>query len=165
MASAGLVRMAYHYGHPKNDPVVEADWFVDALDALQPTDMLVLDLETGDGLTQDAVNAWAKVWAEQVTVRAGRRPVLYCGHVYMENRTGQGLNGPYGAWFYPRYPNAYEGQAVWPTVFNPTLPSPNAWGGPPNFWQFSSTVPTAQGSLDADVFNGTLNQLRALNQA
>jgi hypothetical protein len=81
----------------------------------------------------------------------------------MENQTGVGLNGPFSAWWYPRYPNAYANEAVWPGEFNPILPSPNAWGGPPDFWQYSSTFPSGQGSLDADVFDGTLAELRAAN--
>jgi GH25 family lysozyme M1 (1,4-beta-N-acetylmuramidase) len=92
------------------------------------------------------------------------RPVLYTGHAYQENNTGVGLNGPYSAWWYPRYPSSLANQIIWPETFNPTLPSPNAWGGPPDFWQFSSTFPSVEGVIDANVYNGTLAQLRAINQ-
>jgi GH25 family lysozyme M1 (1,4-beta-N-acetylmuramidase) len=160
--------MAYHYGHPANDPEDEADHFLGY--AVIPatkldTDLYVLDLETGDGKTQAQVNAWAKAWAARITAVTGRKPILYCGHAYMENQTGVGLNGPYGAWWYPRYPNAYANTAQWPTQVNPTLPSPNAWGGPCDFWQFSSTFPSGQGNLDANVFDGTLAELKAYNQS
>jgi GH25 family lysozyme M1 (1,4-beta-N-acetylmuramidase) len=156
--------MAYHYGHPGKEAVASADRFLDYVGALVPTDLLVLDLETGDGLSQVEVNRWAKVWAGRVQEVAGRKPVLYCGHAYMENQTGVGLNGPYSAWWYPRYPSSLASEIVWPETFNPTLPSPNAWGGPPDFWQFSSTFPSIEGQLDANVYNGTLAQLRAINQ-
>jgi len=168
MHDAGLVRKVYHYGHPANDPAAEADWFLNvwiaAATVLEPTDLFVLDLETGDGKTQAQVNAWAKAWAAQVLTRIGRKPVLCCGHAYMENQTGVGLNGPFSAWWYMRYPNSLANQIIWPTAFTPTLPSPNAWGGPPDFWQFSSTFPSIEGPIDANVYNGTLAQLKAINQ-
>jgi len=159
--------MAYHYGHPKADVVQAVDGFVDYVNKqgpLGPTDLLVLDLETGDGLSQASVNAWAKEWAAMVLDSTGRKPVLYCGHAYMENATGVGLNGPFSAWWYPRYPSSLANASVWPETFNPTLPSPNAWGGPPDFWQFSSTFPSVEGVLDANVYQGTLAQLQAINQ-
>jgi GH25 family lysozyme M1 (1,4-beta-N-acetylmuramidase) len=157
--------MAYHYGHPKNDPDDSAALFLDYVSDLIPTDLLVLDLETGDGLTQAAVNAWAKAWAARVRALApSHRPVLYTGHAYMENQTGLGLNGVYGAWWYPRYPSSLANEIIWPEQFNPTLPSPNAWGGPPDWWQFSSTFPSVEGVIDANVYDGTLAQLQAINQ-
>jgi lysozyme len=124
----------------------------------------VLDLETGDGKTQAQVNAWAKAWAARILGVTGRRPVLYTSRFYQENNTGIGLNGPFGAWWYKYYPFAYVDKIVWPETFNPTLPSPNAWGGPPDFWQFSSTFPSIEGVIDANVYNGTLAQLRAINK-
>jgi GH25 family lysozyme M1 (1,4-beta-N-acetylmuramidase) len=167
LAGAGLVRMAYHYGHPANDPEDEADHFLAY--AVIPatkldTDLYVLDLETGDGRTQAQVNAWAKAWAARISSVTGRRPVLYCGRAYQENQTGIGLNGPYGAWWYPRYPSAYANAAVWPEAFTPVLPDPNAWGGPPDFWQFTQSFVSGQGSMDADLFDGTLEELKAYNQ-
>jgi len=159
--------MAYHYGHPAYDPVDEADHFLGyaALPApMLATDVYVLDLETGDGLSQVEVNRWAKVWAGRMQELAGRKPVLYCGHAYMENQTGVGLADYFSAWWYPRYPSSLANAAVWPETFNPTLPSPNAWGGPPDWWQFSSTFPSVEGALDANVYQGTLAQLQAINQ-
>jgi GH25 family lysozyme M1 (1,4-beta-N-acetylmuramidase) len=158
--------MAYHYGHPgTTDPVTSVELFLDFVGTdIQPTDLFVLDLETGDGKTQAQVNAWVKAWATRVLDVTGRRPVLYCGHAYMENQTGVGLNGPFSAWWYPRYPSSLANEIIWPETFNPVMPSPNAWGGPPDWWQFSSTFPSIEGVLDANVYDGTLAQLRAINQ-
>jgi GH25 family lysozyme M1 (1,4-beta-N-acetylmuramidase) len=164
-ANIPFVRMAYHYGHPAKDPDQSAAVFLDYVHNLEPTDLLVLDLETGDGLSQVQVNAWAKAWAAALRALApSHRPVLYTGHAYMENKTGLGLNGVYGAWWYPRYPSSLANEIIWPEQFNPTLPSPNAWGGPPDWWQFSSTFPSVEGVIDANVYQGTLAQLRAINQ-
>lgn len=166
LAGIDVVRMAYHFGHPISDPDESAALFLEYVSDLQPTDLLVLDLEKGDGLTQAVVNNWAKAWAAALrSLAPSHSPVLYCGHAYMENQTGAGLNGPFSAWWYPRYPDAYANQVIWPVAFNPTLPAPtNAWGGPPDFWQFSSTFPSIEGALDADVYNGTVDDLRGINR-
>jgi GH25 family lysozyme M1 (1,4-beta-N-acetylmuramidase) len=156
--------MFYHYGHPgTTDPVTAVDKFLAYVGPLQPTDLLVLDLETSDGRTQAQVNTWAKAWAARILAVTGRKPVLYCGHAYMENATGVGLNGPFSAWWYPRFPDRFANTTSWPETVTPILPSPNAWGGPPDFWQFSSTFPSVEGVIDANVYNGTLTQLRAIN--
>jgi GH25 family lysozyme M1 (1,4-beta-N-acetylmuramidase) len=166
LKNAGLVRMAYDYGHPVNDPVAEASRFLGyVLDqgSLLPTDLLMLDLETGDGKSQAQVNAWVKAWAAKVTTVTGRKPILYAGHAYMENQTGVGLNGPFSAWWYPRYPDRFVDTTSWPQGMTPILPSPNAWGGPPDFWQFTESFVTSQGKIDANVYDGTLAQLRSIN--
>jgi GH25 family lysozyme M1 (1,4-beta-N-acetylmuramidase) len=164
LAAIDLVRMAYHYGHPARDPEQSADFFLNYVATIEPTDLLVLDLETSDGLSQASVNAWAKAWAAHVRRLApGHSPVIYAGHSYMENDTGKGLNGPYGSWWYPRYPNAYVDTTSWPSSLTATLPSPSAWGGPPDFWQFTASFLTPDHVLDANVYNGTVDQLRSLN--
>jgi GH25 family lysozyme M1 (1,4-beta-N-acetylmuramidase) len=164
LAAIDVVRMAYHYGHPARDPERSADVFLDHITRIEPTDLLVLDLETSDGLSQTTVNAWAKAWAAHVRKLApGHSPVLYAGAAYMENDAGKGLNGPYGSWWYPQYPNAYVDTTKWPSHLTARLPSPNAWGGPPDFWQFTASFLTPDHVLDANVYNGTVHQLRSLN--
>jgi lysozyme len=164
LAAIDLVRMAYHYGHPARDPEQSADFFLNYVATIEPTDLLVLDLETSDGLSQASVNAWAKAWAAHVRRLApGHSPVIYAGHSYMENDTAKGLNGPYGSWWYPRYSNAYVDTSSWPSSLTATLPSPSAWGGPPDFWQFTASFLTPDHVLDANVYNGTVDQLRSLN--
>jgi lysozyme len=164
LAGIDVVRMPYCFGHPNRDPKTTVEFFLNTVGSLTATDLLVLDLETSDGLSQATVNAWAKAWAAHVRKLAPEHtPVLYADSAYMENKTGQGLNGPYGAWWYPRYPKAYVDTTSWPSSLTATLPSPNAWGGPPNFWQFTASFITPDHVLDANVFNGTLAQLRSLN--
>jgi len=164
LAGIDVVRMAYCYGHPNRDPETTVDFFLNTVGTLTATDLLTLDLETTDGLSQATVNTWAKAWAAHVHKLApDHDPVLYTSGAYMENDIGKGLNGPYGSWWYPRYPNAYVDTTSWPASLTATLPSPNAWGGPPNFWQFTASFLTPDHVLDANVFDGTLGQLRSLN--
>ncbi|GAA3242394.1 glycoside hydrolase family 25 protein [Actinocorallia longicatena] len=94
----GLVRGAYHYGRPKNDPVKEADHFLRTVRAagLQRGDLLMLDLETTDGRSRGRVNAWARTWLERVEAGTGVKPVFYSGYHFAREH-GEGLGG-YPLW-------------------------------------------------------------------
>lgn len=168
LKTAGLVRKAYHFGRPARPVLASADHFVDFVGPLLPTDILVLDLETGDGLSQALVNKWAKAWQGRVTQRTGRIPEVYMGSAYLSNNTGDGFNQRFSALWYPRYPNVFADRAVWPTSYTPPIPVGSSswtscnWGRRPDFWQFSASFPTSEGKLDANVYNGTLANLHAL---
>jgi GH25 family lysozyme M1 (1,4-beta-N-acetylmuramidase) len=79
LAKDGLVRGAYHYGHPANDPIAEAKHFLSVVGAqkTKPGDLLVLDLETSDGESVSQVNAWAKAWMSYVKSKTGTKPFFY----------------------------------------------------------------------------------------
>ncbi|MGI5286511.1 glycoside hydrolase family 25 protein [Nonomuraea polychroma] len=87
-----IVRGAYHYGHPGNDPIAEAEHFLSVVNS-QPAkhgDLLVLDLETTDGQSVAEVNAWAKAWLAHVKAKTGVTPMLYSGWNFA-NTYGKGL--------------------------------------------------------------------------
>ena len=161
-----IVRGPYHFARPLNDPEKSAEVFLNFVDdcgGWLPEDIPVMDAEVSDGVGQTVYNQWLKAWAAHVLKLRGRAPWLYTGSAYMENRTGEGLNGPYAGWWYPRYPTAWANKALFPTEFNPTLPSPNAWGGLPDIWQFSATFPAGQ-PFDANVSRRTLTSLRTVTR-
>ncbi|WP_171075033.1 glycoside hydrolase family 25 protein [Nonomuraea basaltis] len=92
MDKKGIVRGAYHYGHPGNDPIAEAEYFLSMANS-QPAkagDLLVLDLETTDGKSVAEVNAWAKKWLSHVKAKTGVTPMLYSGWNFA-NTYGKGL--------------------------------------------------------------------------
>lgn len=111
----GLVRGAYHYGHPGNDPVREADHFLDVVrkGGLQNGDLLMLDLETTDGRSPDQVNAWAKRWLERVQSQTGVKPFFYSSW-YFAQEHGDGL-GDYPLWVahYGKKPGDLRAPAPW----------------------------------------------------
>jgi GH25 family lysozyme M1 (1,4-beta-N-acetylmuramidase) len=169
-----IPRIAYSFARPDTDPRDDVEAFLTYVDPWLPTDLLCLDLETST-LGQDETSAWAEQWALHCRQLApGYVPGVYMGSGYLTNRTGQGLRGPFGWLWYPRYPSAFANTANWPDEFLPPPPKDrlgttvswanSAWGGLPDLWQFSSTFISGQGSLDANLFNGTLDELRALNQ-
>src|SRR5262249_55123150 len=68
LGKKGIVRGAYHFGHPRNNPIAEANFFLATVNAqpAKPGDLLVLDLETTDGRTVSEVNDWARTWLSYV---------------------------------------------------------------------------------------------------
>jgi lysozyme len=87
-----IVRGAYHYGHPSNDPIAEAEHFLSVVNS-QPAkhgDLLVLDLEDTDGRSVSEVNAWAKAWLAHVKAKTGVTPMFYSGWNFA-NTYGKGL--------------------------------------------------------------------------
>lgn len=143
MRDAGLVRGAYHYGHPGNDPVAEADHFLGVVGktGLQDGDLLALDLETTDGRSQHQVNAWAKKWLNRVQAKTGVKPVFYSSW-YFAQQYGDGLGG-YPLWVahYGKKAGALKPPAPW-----------KSW----TIHQYSST------DHDNNVSSRTPAELRAL---
>ncbi|MEO3859680.1 GH25 family lysozyme [Acrocarpospora sp. B8E8] len=92
LGKKGIARGAYHYGHPGNDPIAEAEHFLSVVDSQpgKPGDLLVLDLETTDGKSVAEVNAWAKAWLAHVKAKTGIIPMLYSGWNFA-NTYGKGL--------------------------------------------------------------------------
>ncbi|GAB3896755.1 hypothetical protein GCM10027612_51770 [Microbispora bryophytorum subsp. camponoti] len=92
LAKKGIVRGAYHYGHPSDDPIADADHFLKVVNSQpsKPGDILVLDLEDTDGESVEHVNKWAKTWLEYVTAKTGARPMFYSGWNFA-NKYGRGL--------------------------------------------------------------------------
>jgi hypothetical protein len=167
------VRIAYSFARPDTDPADDVEAFLTYVNPDKPTDLLVLDLETST-LGQDETSAWAEAWAAECrTLAPAYAPGVYMGSAYLTNRTGQGLRGPFGFLWYPRYPSVWANRAAWPDEFMPPPPkdrdgatvpwADSAWGGLPDLWQFSSTFVSGQGPMDANVFNGSLDDLRGLN--
>ena len=157
-----MVRGAYHFARPEaSSAVQQADRFLKFVNPTEPTDLLVLDLEASD-LTAAQTCAWANAFGDRLRAQSGYSPVLYCGG-YMKLNSYRTLKDHFDTWWYPRYPIG-TARTSWPTSFNPTLPSPNVWGRLPDFWQFSGNWTGNGPAWDANLFDGTVTDLRALNK-
>ncbi|MDF5758284.1 GH25 family lysozyme [Spongiactinospora sp. TRM90649] len=113
----GIVRGAYHYGHPGNAPVAEAEHFLSVVNG-QPGkagDLMVLDLETTDGKSAAEVNAWAKSWLSHVKTKTGVAPMFYSGWDFADTH-GAGLS-EYPLWVahYGKAQGAVKPPADWKT--------------------------------------------------
>lgn len=149
----------YHYfndGFADNDPIREADWFVDNCLGYIGQGILVLDWERGGN--PDVTNvADAKRWLDRVFARTGVRPLVYMSaSLVTELDWSAVVRGNYGLW-----------AAAWPNGNNPVAnynmnpnndPNPH-WDGNVNdvIWQFTSTgrLDGYGGNLDCDFFYGT----------
>ncbi|NUO97013.1 MAG: hypothetical protein HOV96_20930 [Nonomuraea sp.] len=117
LAAKGKVRGAYHYAHPGNDPIAEADHFLSVVNK-QPAakgDLLALDLETTDGKSVTEVNTWAKQWLAHVKAKTGVTPLFYSGWNFADEY-GKGLQ-QYPLWVarYGKAPGSVTAPADWKT--------------------------------------------------
>jgi lysozyme len=144
MKSNGIVRGAYDFAHPANDPVAEADYFISYVrsQGLGAGDMLALDLEVTDGLRPAAVASYATRWCQRVSTHTNIKPIVYTFLSFAQAGNCDGLGG-YPLWI--AEPSALPGQ--------PAVPAPwHTWA----FHQYANTP------VDQDVLNGTAAELAAL---
>jgi GH25 family lysozyme M1 (1,4-beta-N-acetylmuramidase) len=146
--AAGVKFGAYHFARPgSNDPVVEADWFVDTAKLQHGMLLPVLDLELTGGLSTAALTTWVKAWLQRVDQRIGAKPMIYASPSFWRAAMGD------TRWF------ADNGYAMlWVAnwgVTTPSVPASN-WGGRSwTFWQYTSdgTVPGISGRVDLDLYH------------
>jgi lysozyme len=153
MKAAGLARGAYHYAFessgepfPGQGPEAEAEWFLAQLEPLgiEPGDMLVLDIEEGQG----DLGEWALRWLRHVEAEVGFKPLLY---------TGAWFADPHGFGNHPEL----AGYPLWIAAYQTSPPPAIApWTGYA-FWQYTSqaSVPGIVGPADMNVFGGSVAEL------
>lgn len=151
MKREGLIRGAYQYFRASDDPIAQADLVLDAIGTLEPGDLPpVLDLETSDGMSSSTVIARAAAWVNRVEAATGRSPIIYTSIGYWET-----LPASSTAQFAKR--------PLWVANYGVSCPHvPDTWSTW-RFWQFSESgsVPGVSGNTDVNVWNGTLDELRA----
>jgi lysozyme len=148
--AAGVVRGAYQFFRPAQDPIAQADLFVDTMGPLDDGDLApVIDVEATGGLSAATVAARVTTWVNRVAARTGRTPIVYTGMYFWRDQLGASA--------------AQASSALWVAQYTskcPTLPAPwTRW----TFWQYSEsgTVAGISGAVDLDRFNGSLDDLRA----
>ena len=143
----GIVRGAYHFGHPKNGAAAEARAFLAVVRArgLKAGDLIALDLEASDGLSPARVAEYARNWCADVHRATGHTPIVYTFLSFAEQGNCAGL-GHYPLWI--AEPSAPEGR--------PVVPRP--W----STWAFHQYGTTRVGSntVNVNVFNGDTAALK-----
>jgi len=144
---AGVVRGAYQYFRPSEDPVAQANVLVAKMGTLAPDDLPpVLDVEITEGLSSLRLQQKVHTWLLTVEAATGRKPIVY---------TMAGMSGSLGTQF-----TAYP---LWVANWGVKCPRmPSKWSGW-KFWQGSDrgTVAGIHEKVDTDVFNGTMTDLQA----
>jgi GH25 family lysozyme M1 (1,4-beta-N-acetylmuramidase) len=150
--TAGVIRGAYQFFRPSQDPIAQAELLLSTMGPLEAGDLPpVLDVETSGGLAKPQVAAAVHAWVDHVTAAIGRAPIVYAGLYSWADLTGNTDVTTSPLWI-----------AQYTTAACPNIPSPwTQW----QFWQNSDTGKVAgvvSSGVDLDVFNGTLDQLEAL---
>jgi GH25 family lysozyme M1 (1,4-beta-N-acetylmuramidase) len=137
----------YHFAHPANDPIKEADYFLSKAKAVIG-DVLVLDLEWDQGSwTQRA--EYALRWLAHVKAKTGASPILYVNEYWMTNvyaacsAANKAVLTSYPLW-----------------IADPANPAGHPRIGPWKVWTLHQYG--IVGGLDNDMFNGDLHTWAAL---
>ncbi|MDR3605942.1 MAG: GH25 family lysozyme [Oligoflexia bacterium] len=144
--TVGMVRGAYHYFHASDDPVDQANFFLNAIGAMADDDLPpALDWEVDDNAGVQTNIQGALVWLETVEKATGKTPLIYTRARFF-NKLGNPIE-------FARYP-------LWiaeTEVICPKVPPP--WK---NYaiWQWSMRhVNGVKTIVDLDLFNGSNDQL------
>lgn len=143
LKSAGLARGVYHFAG-LSDAVAEANHFLSVVaHLLEPGDLVALDIETGIG----DLSGWALAWLTVVEKALGFKPLLYSYPAFIAASLQADQLAAYPLWLAswqqnePAAPHPWSSIALWQDNANARYPG----------------LPV----VDADVFFGTLDQLRA----
>ena len=170
--AAGVIRGAYQFFEPTEDPIAQADYLISKIGGkVQPGDLPpMLDFEKSGVFAEPSAShtqSAMKAWLDHVEQAIGRKPIIYTGYYYW---TGGSVGNPGGYGAYPlnvaAYPSSYS--AAQSHSFCPLIPDEwQKW----TFWQYSDGSPSIQAgvppvpgigqSCDRDFFNGTLAELQA----
>ena len=166
--SHGWVRGCYHFARVDADAVTQADHFVSTVGSVDPSDMLVLDIETAS-VSGSQFTDWNLAWLQRVEQQTGCTPIVYTGGPFFNSHGGSAdADTAAKLAHYPLWLAAYTNS---PNNFIPAEWKHLGW----TFWQSSGDVaasghtvlhvPGIHGNVDCDQFLGTLEDLKtfALN--
>ncbi|HEX8708825.1 MAG TPA: GH25 family lysozyme [Pyrinomonadaceae bacterium] len=147
---AGLLRGAYHFGHPGLDPIRQAEFFVRTVGPLSAGDLpLVLDIESDDRKSQPEIARWVSQFVSTITVLSGREPIIYTYTPFWNTHVNLPTLGQLPLWV-----ARYGGR-------EPQMP--RGWDRFA-FWQYTGEGACAgvRGRVDRNRFNGSEDELRLL---
>lgn len=142
-----LVRGAYHFYRPDEDPKIQAYNFLNKIH-LEKGDLIpILDIEkSSKKISQKELNTNLKIWLKIIEEKYGKKPIIYTFYHYYKDYLKQDFN---------EYP-------LWLANYNNLLePSPSdSW----QIWQFTENgiVHGINTKIDLNVFNSEEFSLRKL---
>ena len=149
MKSAGVIRGAYQYFEPGQDPMTQANIVISAVGMLGAGDLPVTaDMETTGGQSAATIAANLQTWATAVHAGTGKVPMIYTAVGYWNSSVGS---------------TSFASDPLWVANWGVTCPDlPSGWSNWV-FWQYSDTgsVSGISGAVDLDEYNGTVAQLQS----
>ncbi len=149
MKAAGVIRGAYQFWEPAQDPTAQANLFVQMLQSaggLQKGDLPpVMDLEVTGSQSDATIQANMKTWIAAMEKALGVTPIIYTS-------TSFGAHAGTG----------FSKDPLWVANWGVSCPSLPAGWSTWTFWQKSDSgsVSGISGAVDLDEFNGSLAQLQ-----
>jgi lysozyme len=147
--AAGVLRGAYQFFRPEDDPIAIADQFLAKIGTLGPGDLPpVLDVEVTDSQSAATIRTNMEKWLAHVEAKTGRTPFIYVSPGFWPN-VGSPNESHYRLWvanWQVNCPNTPTGWSTW------------------QMWQYADngSVSGISGAVDLDRFNGSLAQLQAI---
>ncbi len=145
MKKAGVLRGAYQFFEPGQNATTQANLMIKAVGGMLGDGDLpcMIDVETTGGQSGSTIASKVKTWLTLVEKGTGKRPIIYTGPYFWQDNVGSTSFGAYPLWI---------------ADYGPSCPLvPNGWSKW-TMWQYSD----GGGSLDHDVFNGSLATLQKL---
>lgn len=144
--AAGMLVGFYNYYHPKQNPHAQSAHMLKLIGTVHGDLPPMCDFETTDGLNAHASSDSAFAFCMDLKKATGQEPILYGGPYFL--RDNAQVDGRFAEF---RLMIAHYGPK--PSV-GPLVPAPwKAW----TFWQFTETA-----GIDLDLFQGSVDQLKAL---
>ena len=150
--AAGLQRGAYHFGRPSTKAQTQAQQFFATVGPLGANDLPpVLDIETLDGCSAQAVLQWVLDFTAAADALFGRQTMVYTDNGFWQNLLPLLASDPAASQSLGARPLWLAGY-----VADPTVPAPwQAW----SYWQYSdgtlnggTPVPGVAGDVDQNWF-------------
>lgn len=145
----GMVRGSYQFFRPQQSATQQAQIVIDAVGKLGPGDLpVVLDVESADGASSAAIVSGMQTWLDLVEEGTGKRPIIYAAS---------------GFWNTLRNTSQFASYDLWVANYQATCPAmPDTWGDW-TMWQYTDReqVPGVRGGVDANLFQGSYEQLVA----
>ncbi|HEY6463925.1 MAG TPA: GH25 family lysozyme, partial [Polyangiaceae bacterium] len=149
MKSAGIIRGAYQYWEPAEDPTAQANLVASSLQGaggLVAGDLpVVMDIETSGGASAATIEANMQTWLAAVKASTGKTPIIY---------TSSGT--------YPISATTFDTYDLWVANYTSGCPSMPVGWSKWVFWQNADngSIGGISGGVDTDEFNGTLAELQ-----
>ena len=142
----GFIRGAYHFFSPKTDPLKQADFFIRTVQLIPGDLPPVLDVETIGKSTPHDLRIAVKTWLDRIESHYGVKPILYTSYKFKNRYLSDSVFNTYPYWIAHYYVDSVKYEGPW------------------HFWQHTDVgnVPGIREEVDLNVFNGSLEQLRAL---